>query len=57
MSHETKLEVTVICNDCGDELWINPKRTIGLDIYVEPCSRCTAEAEDKGYQKGREENE
>jgi len=53
---EILVDVTVICDECGDELTVSRKSSTGY-LKIEPCDRCMADADSEGYERGLAEAE
>ena len=50
-------DIEVKCDECGKDLETSWKRSGYAILVVTPCKFCLKEAEDKGYDRGRNDGE
>ena len=53
---EITFDLDLICNSCGNDLYVNLKKSFSGYLMIEPCEHCLEEAEENGYDRGNAEN-
>ena len=55
ITKDVEIEISVVCAECGNELYVSVAWSSDFDLRAEPCEACLDDADEVGYERGKEE--